>query len=655
MSSFVFVSRSIDVAGGGGIGAYVTAQARLLGESHDVAVVSTADNAARLDEAFADCPGVDTYTIPSPTPDEVGTYWNELHLWSARVLEFIKQRFVDGGPDYIEFPDYLGEGVATIQARVTGDPLLAETRIGVRTYTTGEICAVLDGHLDNEFSTRITCALERYSLKFADWFVPAGGDLVGTYHRYYGEENVAPAFPVRHPVTFEVSATPPVSDPESDDPLRILYLGRFERRKNVHQLVAALAGRIENDFRLTLAGGDTHTAPLQTSMRETAELIADGDGRIETIGHVPHAEIPDLIARHDVLIVPSLWECWPNVALEAMAGNRPVLATKVGGLVEMVVEGQNGMLCDETNRLALDAFLNRAIEQRAELRRMSAEGRPCARLHELASSDEVVEGYEALVATPGRHTVPRPLAARTIDRPLVSVVIPYFKMHEFVEDTVRSVVDQDYRPIEIVVVNDGSFQPDDEVLDRLVDRYPLRVLTKPNGGLGSARNFGIRQSRGRYVVPLDSDNLISSAFIERAVTLLESRPELGFVTAWTRYIDERGNPHDGSPGYQPIGNSTPAVRDDNVAGDAVAVIPRRIFDEGHWYSEELTSYEDWFFYMRLYDAGILGHAIPERLIDYRIRSDSMLRAIGEVYRGAIYAEMRAIEAEEKIRWVCKSV
>ena len=100
----------------------------------------------------------------------------------------------------------------------------------------------------------------------------------------------------------------------------------------------------------------------------------------------------------------------------------------------------------------------------------------------------------------------------------MSVVIPYFRLDGFVEDTVRSAFEQDYPSIELIVVNDGSWRPQDRVLDQIADRFPVRILTQPNCGLSRARNAGILHSRGRYVLPLDADNILRPGFVSRRRT-----------------------------------------------------------------------------------------------------------------------------------------
>jgi len=221
-----------------------------------------------------------------------------------------------------------------------------------------------------------------------------------------------------------------------------------------------------------------------------------------------------------------------------------------------------------------------------------------------------------------------------------------------VRETVDSLLEQTYSPIEIVLVNDGSFEDEDWVVAELAARQGVTVVSTTNSGLGAARNFGIAQTRGRYVLPLDSDNTIEPGFVARAVEILERRSEVAYVTSWSLYVDDGGEPLSGlDVGYEPLGNEAAGlVAVENVAGDAVALIRRRLFDTGFRYSEELTSYEDWHFYRELGSAGHFGVVIPERLFRYRVRADSMQSQIAQPNRERLVGEIDARIRENAIRW-----
>lgn len=638
---------------GGGIAPIVGAAARYLDSAAEVTVVTSADHQpeyerlkARHDPRLPPS-SVRFVFVEEPGREEWGTFCSHMHLYSARVDRALRAAFPDGGPELLEFCDYLGEGFVTTQARVTHDPWLEHTRLCVRLHTTAYFCSVLDGHLpDDYFPASATFEAERYVLAHADTVIWPGGDVLATYERVYGTEGLAA--PTRLPDAFLDEGRLSSGDhtAPSDAPgLRLLYLGRLERRKGVQNLVRAMTGCAAQDVHLTLLGGDTDTAPLGGSMRAQLALMAADDPRITFVDTVPRAEVGGFIDRSHVLVIPSLWECWPNTAREAFMHNRPVLATPVGGLCEMVKPGRSGWLTHDSSAKAICSAIEGLAARRDDVEEMIQSGSPRAVFDELADPRALVKGYEDLASRapvrsqPGRRD------------PLVSVVIPYHRLDRYVWETVASAAAQTHPAVEIVIVNDGSLREEDEVVYELAEEFEARIVTQVNSGLGAARNFGISQSRGRYVLPLDADDTIAPEFVARCVNALERDPSLAYVTSWVEYMDEHGSTvSDDDGGYVPLGNWSDLVKRNNVAGTCSAVLRRRLFQTGFAYSTDLTSYEDWLLYLELHRAGRHGAVIPERLIRYRVRPASMMRTVGAPRLARLYDELRAHQRELEIAW-----
>jgi glycosyltransferase involved in cell wall biosynthesis len=642
---------------GGGIGQFVTAAARLLSRIAEVTIFTT----SRLQETYerlraAGDPrlpgdGVRVVFVPEPSVEEAGAWYHVMHCYSARLYDRLREVYPDGGPELIEFADYLGEGFVTVQAARALDPFLAATRIGVRVHTTAELCELLDGYCKPDRPSRTVHELERFVLAGADRMIWQGGDVLGTYQRFYGPDALAPALRIRYPYAGALGGDDDAFR-VGDRPLRLLYAGRLERRKGVLNLVRAVTGMARDDFRLTLVGGDTTTGSLGTSIRGQLELAIAEDGRIELREALDRAELAQLIRAHDVVVVPSLWECWPYAALEPLHLNRPVLGTPVGGLVELIAPGRSGWLAAGTDAVALEEALEGLLAAPENVEELVRAGAPLAYARELADETEILDAYQELARVPLRRARARARASRL---PLISAIVPYYRASRYVRETVESLLAQTYPRMEIVLVNDGSFEEEDWVLAEIAGRLPVVVVTQMNQGLGAARNFGVLQSRGRYVFPLDADNAAEPEFVARCVEILERRPEVAYVTSWSRYVEDDGTPRPGpNLGYEPLGNQATLLREENVAGDAAAVIRRRLFDAGFRYSEELTSYEDWALYRRLAQADHIGAVIPERLLRYRVREDSMQAQIAQPNRERLLGEIEAHIQENEMRWTSSS-
>src|SRR5262245_12754883 len=141
-----------------------------------------------------------------------------------------------------------------------------------------------------------------------------------------------------------------------------------------------------------------------------------------------------------------------------------------------------------------------------------------------------------------------PLSA---DRPLVSVVMTVWNGEAFVEEAVRSVLAQSWRPLELMVIDDGSTDGSLAILRRL-EGPDVRVISVPNGGVGKARNVGIGAARGGMIAFLDQDDALTERSIERRVAALLAAPErfvYGALAWWGPSPD--GSTTSPPPDHQP--------------------------------------------------------------------------------------------------------
>ncbi|MEJ7795018.1 MAG: glycosyltransferase family 2 protein, partial [Nocardioides sp.] len=107
--------------------------------------------------------------------------------------------------------------------------------------------------------------------------------------------------------------------------------------------------------------------------------------------------------------------------------------------------------------------------------------------------------------------------------PRLSVVVPAYQVADWLADSLASVIDQSFRDLEVVVVDDGSTDGTGELADRLAASEPrVRVVHQPNAGLGAARNVGVGHATGELLAFADSDDVVSPGAYERLVGSLDA-------------------------------------------------------------------------------------------------------------------------------------
>lgn len=98
--------------------------------------------------------------------------------------------------------------------------------------------------------------------------------------------------------------------------------------------------------------------------------------------------------------------------------------------------------------------------------------------------------------------------------PLISIIVPVYRVEDYLECCVNSIQDQTYSNLEIILVDDGSPDRCGDICEQIAKSDSrIQVLHKKNGGLGDARNYGIERAKGSYLVFVDSDDMLDSDFI----------------------------------------------------------------------------------------------------------------------------------------------
>jgi len=211
--------------------------------------------------------------------------------------------------------------------------------------------------------------------------------------------------------------------------------------------------------------------------------------------------------------------------------------------------------------------------------------------------------------------------------PKVSVVVPAYNVRSYIEDALVSLERQSGGEFEVLVVDDGSTDGTAEVVKPFCLRDSrFQLLHKQNGGLSSARNYGIRHSCADYIALLDGDDAYEPDKLATHVALLDRFPEVGVVYSASRTIRDDGRPTFIYLSGKPIGSDPLlALLCKNFIGHGSnAVFRRSLLDEVGEFDEGLRSFEDVDFWLRVAATRHWRfHREPRALCCYRVRQSGL--------------------------------
>lgn len=247
-----------------------------------------------------------------------------------------------------------------------------------------------------------------------------------------------------------------------------------------------------------------------------------------------------------------------------------------------------------------------------------------------------VEGQQDGVSSMRRHEIDA-VDDNHADAPAVSVIIPCYRQARYLHEVVASVVAQTFTDWEIVIVDDGS--PDDtaHVAQGLIETYPhhrIRLLRQENLGSSGARNSGINFSIGRYILPLDADDMIKPQMLEWTVALLEAdhsveiaytdRKDFGAINRVVRLKE-----------YKPE-----RLARANIF-QVSALYRRSVWAVVGGYNPNMKlGFEDWDFWVGAAEAGFRARRVPEPLFLYRVTENSRTSR-AYVHGPSLIAQIRA--------------
>jgi glycosyltransferase involved in cell wall biosynthesis len=205
--------------------------------------------------------------------------------------------------------------------------------------------------------------------------------------------------------------------------------------------------------------------------------------------------------------------------------------------------------------------------------------------------------------------------------PSVSIIIPCYNTARYLGEALASSLAQDYWPVDITVIDDGSKDSSAQV----AAGFPgVRCIRQANAGVSAARNNGLKQTSGEFVVFLDADDRLLPGAIATGVRELAAHPECGFVQGLTRGIDREGQVFSEPKGEPPPAGYKALLAGHSLVPPAAAMFRRSALDAVGGFNTSLSLAEDNDLYLRVASRfPVHGHA--HAVVEYRLHEQNACR------------------------------
>ena len=205
-----------------------------------------------------------------------------------------------------------------------------------------------------------------------------------------------------------------------------------------------------------------------------------------------------------------------------------------------------------------------------------------------------------------------------MEDPLISCIIPVYNAEKYLGEAIESVLQQTYRPTEVIVVDDGSTDGTPSVVAQYENR--VRSARQENAGPAAARNHGVRIAQGEFIAFLDADDLWHKDKLTRQIARFQERPELGLCFThvqnfWVPEMQEEERKFQGHRFSKPLpGYGPPAL-----------LTRRRIFDTLGPFDATLCAGDDTDWFLKASEQGQVVELLPDVLVYRRLHQHNISR------------------------------
>ncbi|RCJ32529.1 glycosyltransferase [Nostoc punctiforme NIES-2108] len=655
MKIFLIASECPPAAGG--IATYVGNMAAMFSDAgHDITVFARSPQTGIEEKNKLKIIKIvpkDTYLLNSPKahprsethpafPHNVMGYWGAISYQLAEeVINYIRTH---GQPDIIESEDYSGIAYFLLQKKLLGCPELQRVPIVLNLHSPQYLLYPADKMPSYHLCDYWVGRMEKFCILAADGIFAPTHYIAQQVKTTLNPDLDIEIIPLPAPQKLLYKKQLPLSLPTPGD---IVYFGRLEVRKGIIPLLEACSQLWDAgiNFQLTAIGGDTwyhlQGCYMKAYLTEKYRQYINS-GKLIISSPLPQAQLYERVKKAWCVVLPSLWENFPNTCLESMLLGKAILASSAVGHVEMLQTAamQGGLVFDWQNSNDFANKLNQVLSySTTEILELGSKARTLilkisapenvlskrmAHLKKVIGQHKDRNIFPSLNYLPhGKVSYPSSLVVDTdiSIKGRISICIPFYNCGHYISETLNSVFASTYPDLEVIIFNDGSTEKKSLETLAVIDRTysNLKIIHSENLGVAAARNKMVEIASGEYIAFLDADDRVSPSFYTQAAKVLKQYKNVGFVASW---IKEFGN---SEKVWVAWNTEFPYLLCHNTLGVCTVVRKAAYLAAGSMKSvlaENLEDYECW---INMCEKGWLGVVIPELHYFYRIRSDSRLQ------------------------------
>lgn len=551
----------------------------------------------------------------------------------------------EGVPDIVEAQEYNGIAYYLQQFKLLKYKHFSDLTILVTCHAPSFLCLEYNQVPIFQFPAYWTGQMEKSSIRCANILVSPSRYFIKEAKKRMNWTGIEVKYLV-NPVNL-----PGIDKPAIYSPNYIVCFGKLSPLKGTFELLRYFKGMWDKGFNYSLhiIGGTKQIFHPEGLTMEDVVKRSYGEYIKKKLlileGEYPANEVRKRLSMAHVVIIPSIVDNLPYTVLEAMSFGKIVLASKQGGQSEVITDGENGFLFDHfiehdfENKLryilnsdekSLDRIANNAIKTiKSTFSPEIVYDQKLSLIKAYLKNPPPVDSFPFPQQDPEKASESNQPG---VSNDLLSVIIPFFNMGEYVEECIKSVLSADYSNKEILIIDDGS--TDEESLKKLKQiesTYPVKVHYKKNEGLSLTRNFGASKATGSFIAFLDPDDTVEKTYYSKALTILNSYSNVHYVGCWTQYF---GGSNQTWPAFNP---EFPYFLLHNMINSSALIFRKDSFiNYGLNDPELIYGMEDWESVIRMNENNCCGVVLPEILFNYRVRTNSMSRAFTSVKRLHLY-------------------